>query len=61
MKDTHIILRSILKHLAKTGILLSRVSREALKDKAVVEFSFDLSVPPFILSSQEICFALTRK
>lgn len=49
MKNVQRVRDSLLKHLSDNGIQFSQISRDELKGKAVVEFAFNLGVPPSIL------------
>ena len=49
MKDIRKIKETILTYLNQTGIPLSRVVGDGMKEKAVAGFSMNLDVPPFIL------------
>jgi hypothetical protein len=49
MKNAQRVRESLLGYLAEKGIQFSQVSRDELQGKAVVEFAFNLGVPPSIL------------
>jgi len=49
MKNVQRLRESLLSYLSEKGIQISQVSKDELKGKAVVEFSFNLGVPPSIL------------
>jgi hypothetical protein len=49
MKNAQRIRESLLGYLEEEGVQFSQVSRDELQGKAVVEFAFNLGVPPSIL------------
>jgi hypothetical protein len=49
MIDSQTILRVLLNYLEESEVLFTRVSSDSMKDKAVAEFSFDLSAPACIM------------
>ncbi len=49
MKNAQRVREALLGYLSEKGIQFSQVSRDELEGKAVVEFPFDLGVPPSIL------------